>query len=119
MVTLRSHTAMMPKATPSGYVLYSAYYACVPAYGKTIVDTDVSVSFLRKFIGQLCDLPDQPSHLSVGNQIINADFGGVISVPLINSSPYAALIKPGDPICQIIFTKLNIPTLVITNLTTI
>ncbi|THH12919.1 hypothetical protein EW146_g7253 [Bondarzewia mesenterica] len=83
----------------AGYDLYSAEQKVIPARGKALVDTQISIAVpaASKFM------------IDTGAGVIDADYRGVVFVLLFNLSDQDFTVQEGDRIAQLIIEKIETP----------
>lgn len=112
-----SEKAILPsRASPlsAGYDLSSATETRVPARGKALIPTDLSIvipegTYAR--IGPRSGLAWKHS-IDVGAGVIDADYRGPVGVILFNHSDVDFDVKVGDRIAQLIIEKIMTPDVV-------
>ena len=95
----------------AGYDLYSAYDLEVPAKGKALVKTDISIAIPTKCYGRIAPRSSVAwkHHIDVGAGVIDSDYRGNIGVVLFNHSDVTYKINKGDRIAQIILERIITP----------
>ena len=111
--------AVLPtRATPgsTGYDLSSIETCVVPAKGKALINTGLSMKM--KFEYDHCYARIAPrsgiswkKHIDVGAGVIDEDYRGEIKVLLFNHSDEDFIVNVQDKIAQLIFEKIYIPEL--------
>ncbi|KAI9245024.1 dUTPase-like protein [Sporodiniella umbellata] len=98
-------------AKAAGYDLYCAHNMVVPAKGKTIVATDISIAIPDGHYGRVAPRSGLASkhHLDTGAGVIDADYRGPLGVLLFNFSDIDYEVKRGDRIAQLIVEKISTP----------
>ncbi|CAG8759034.1 16382_t:CDS:2, partial [Dentiscutata erythropus] len=111
LVKRLSEKAKLPvRASPlaAGYDLYSAVEMVVPAKGKVLVPTDISIALpegtyaLKHF-------------LDCGAGVIDADYRGPVGVLLFNFNDKDYTVKEGERIAQLILERIYTPEVVETD----
>ncbi|KAL6212918.1 hypothetical protein ACLB2K_018133 [Fragaria x ananassa] len=100
-----SEKAVLPsRGSPlsAGYDLSSATEMKIPARGKALVPTDLSIAVPRG------PMPELHS-IDVGAGVIDADYRGPVGVILFNHSDVDFEVKVGDRIAQLIIEKIITP----------
>merc|ERR1711973_899918 len=84
--------------TAAGYDLYSAYDYVIPAQGKVIAKTDISIRVPDGTYGRVAPRSGlaAKSHLDVGAGVIDQDYTGNVGVVLFNHAQTDFEIKKGD-----------------------
>ena len=108
------NTAAIPRRgteDAAGYDIASAEETVVPAKGKTVVKTGISIAVPDGCYGRLAPRSGLAvkKHIDVGAGVINADHRGEIGVVLFNHSEEDFQIKQGDRIAQLILEKIETP----------
>ncbi|KAM1118332.1 hypothetical protein FF1_042571 [Malus domestica] len=112
-----SEKAVLPaRGSPlsAGYDLSSATETKVPARGKALVPTDLSIEVPEGTYARIeprSGLAWNHS-IDVGAGVIDADYRGPVGVVLFNSSDVDFEIKEGDRIAQLIIGKCITPNVV-------
>ncbi|KAI0034102.1 dUTPase-like protein [Vararia minispora EC-137] len=98
-------------ALAAGYDLYSAEEKIVPARGKALVDTQISIAVPTGTYGRVAPRSGLASKFMIdaGAGVIDADYRGVVYVLLFNLSDKDFFIKEGDRIAQLIIEKIETP----------
>ena len=108
------NTAAIPKRgseDAAGYDIASAEETVVPAKGKTVVKTGISIAVPNGCYGRIAPRSGLAvkKFIDVGAGVIDADYRGEIGVVLFNHSDEDFKIKPGDRIAQLILEKVATP----------
>ncbi|KAG8097750.1 hypothetical protein GUJ93_ZPchr0013g33763 [Zizania palustris] len=109
-----SENAVLPSrgsALAAGYDLSSAAEAVVPARGKTMVPTDLSISIPEGTYARIAPRSGLAlkHSIDVGAGVIDADYRGPVGVILFNHSDVDFVVKPGDRIAQMIIELIVTP----------
>ena len=82
----------------AGYDLYSAEDKIVPAHGKMIIDTQISVAVPPGTYGHIAPRSGlaAKSMITTGARVINADYRGIVFVLLFNHSDEDLRVEKGD-----------------------
>nr|ADE77591.1 unknown [Picea sitchensis] len=109
-----SSKAILPSrgsALAAGYDLYSANACVVPARGKALVPTDLSIAIPEGTYARIAPRSGLAwKHaIDVGAGVIDADYRGPVGVILFNHSDQDFEIKAGDRIAQLITEKILTP----------
>ncbi len=110
------------KGSPNsaGFDLYSAHDVIIPAIGKELVFTDISMEFPVGYYGRIAPRSGlaKKHFLDIGAGVIDPDYTGNIGILLFNFGTEIYSIKRGDRIAQLIFEKYgeNIELLEILNI---
>ncbi|KAK3424791.1 hypothetical protein EUGRSUZ_F01560 [Eucalyptus grandis] len=112
-----SEKAVLPsRASPlsAGYDLSSAAEAKVPARGKALVPTDLSVAIPEGTYARIAPRSGLAwkHSIDVGAGVIDADYRGPVGVILFNHSDVDFEVKAGDRIAQLIIEKIMTPDVV-------
>ncbi|KAJ7774232.1 dUTPase-like protein [Mycena maculata] len=95
----------------AGYDLYSAEKKVVPAHGKTLVDTQISIAVPAGTYGRVAPRSGLASKFMIdtGAGVIDADYRGVVFVLLFNHSDKDFQVEEGDRIAQLIIERIHTP----------
>ncbi|XP_010263699.1 PREDICTED: deoxyuridine 5'-triphosphate nucleotidohydrolase-like [Nelumbo nucifera] len=109
-----SEKAILPtRASPlsAGYDLSSAAETKVPARGKALVPTDLSIGIPDGTYARIAPRSGLAwkHSIDVGAGVIDADYRGPVGVVLFNHSDADFEVKPGDRIAQLIIEKIMTP----------
>merc|ERR1711988_2046174 len=109
-----SEHAMVPtkgSKLAAGYDLYSAYDYVIPAQGKVIAKTDISIRVPDGTYGRIAPRSGLSAkhHIDVGAGVIDQDYTGNVGVVLFNHAQVEFEIKKGDRIAQLICEKIEYP----------
>lgn len=112
-----SPNAVLPtRGTPqaAGYDLSSAHDTVVPARGKAIVKTDLSMKVPEGTYGRIAPRSGLAwkHHIDVGAGVIDADYRGAVGVVLFNHGDKDLVIAQGDRIAQLVLEKIAIAEVV-------
>uniref|UniRef100_A0A7N0TXQ6 Deoxyuridine 5'-triphosphate nucleotidohydrolase n=1 Tax=Kalanchoe fedtschenkoi TaxID=63787 RepID=A0A7N0TXQ6_KALFE len=112
-----SEKAVLPtRASPlsAGYDLSSAVEAKIPARGKALVPTDLSIAIPEGTYARIAPRSGLAwKHaIDVGAGVIDADYRGPVGVILFNHSDVEFEVKEGDRIAQLILEKILTPEVV-------
>ncbi|KAI3323604.1 putative Deoxyuridine 5'-triphosphate nucleotidohydrolase [Xylariaceae sp. AK1471] len=114
LVKKLSDKARLPtrgSAFAAGYDMYSAQAATVPARGKVLVDTDISIALPANTYGRVAPRSGLASKHSIqtGAGVIDADYRGQVKILLFNHSDVDYSIVEGDRIAQLIIERIYTP----------
>ncbi|KAF8579041.1 dUTP diphosphatase [Ramaria rubella] len=95
----------------AGYDLYSAENKCIPAKGKALVDTQISIAVPAGTYGRVAPRSGLASKFMIdtGAGVIDADYRGIVFVLLFNHSDKDFQIAEGDRVAQLIIEKIETP----------
>ncbi|KAJ7591362.1 dUTPase-like protein [Mycena floridula] len=103
-------------ALSAGYDLYSAEKKTVPAHGKALIDTQISIAVPVGHYGRVAPRSGLASKFMIdtGAGVIDADYRGVVFVLLFNLSDkdFEAqyyTVEEGDRVAQLIIEKIYNP----------
>ncbi|CCC06490.1 unnamed protein product [Sordaria macrospora k-hell] len=90
-------------AFAAGYDIYASKETTIPARGKGLVDTDISMA-----------VPEGTSknYIDVGAGVIDADYRGQVKVLLFNHSDVDFQVKEGDRVAQLVLERIYTPEVV-------
>ena len=97
----------------AGYNLYSAEEKVVPAHGKMLVNTQISIATppgTYRWIAPQSGLAAK-NMIAMGAGVIDADYRGVVFVLLFNHLDKDLKVKQGDRIAQLILKKIATPAI--------
>ncbi|KAK7305584.1 hypothetical protein VNO77_43490 [Canavalia gladiata] len=109
-----SENAVLPsRASPlsAGYDLSSAAESKVPARGKALIPTDLSISIPEGTYARIAPRSGLAlkHSIDVGAGVIDADYRGPVGVILFNHSDDDFEVKVGDRVAQVIIQKIVTP----------
>ncbi|KAL7935238.1 dUTP diphosphatase [Trichoderma chlorosporum] len=101
-------------AFAAGYDLYAARDTIVPARGKVLVDTDISIATPAGTYGRIAPRSGLASKhfIDTGAGVIDADYRGPVKVLLFNHADADYEIKEGDRIAQLVLERIVTPDVV-------
>lgn len=111
-VKLLSTTAKAPSrssAFAAGYDLYASKEAVVPAWGKALIETDISIAVPVDTYGRIAPRSGLASKHSIhtGAGVIDADYRGPVKVLLFNLSEAEFGVGIGDRVAQLIVERVS------------
>ena len=110
---LRNNAAIPKRGTEeaAGYDVASSEEVTVPAKGKVVVKTGISVAVPEGCYGRIAPRSGLAvkKFIDVGAGVIDADYRGEVGVVLFNHSGEDFKVKPGDRIAQLILEKIDTP----------
>ncbi|PCH41321.1 dUTP diphosphatase, partial [Wolfiporia cocos MD-104 SS10] len=113
-VQLHSDKARVPlRGSPlaAGYDLFSAEKKVVPAHGKALIDTQLSIAVPVGTYGRVAPRSGLASKFMIdtGAGVVDADYRGIVFVLLYNHSDKDFQIEEGDRIAQLILERILTP----------
>lgn len=95
----------------AGYDLFSDSDVVIPAHGKGMVNTGISVSIPENCYGRIAPRSSLAwkSSIDVGAGVIDSDYRGEIKIILFNHSDENFVVKFGDKIAQLIIQQILLP----------
>lgn len=92
----------------AGYDLYSSVDTTVPAHGKCLVKTDISIAIPEGYYGRVAPRSGLAvkKFIDVGAGVIDSDYRGEAQVLLFNFSSDDFVITCGERIAQLIIEKI-------------
>lgn len=110
-VKLLAETAKAPSrgsAFAAGYDIYASKEATVPARGKVLVDTDISIAVPAGTYGRVAPRSGLASKhsIDVGAGVIDADYRGPVKVLLFNLSDVDFKVAVGERVAQLIVERV-------------
>ncbi|KAM0709175.1 hypothetical protein Q7P35_003211 [Cladosporium inversicolor] len=117
-VKLLSSTAKAPtrgSAHAAGYDLYASKATTVPARGKVLVDTDISIAVPANTYGRVAPRSGLASKhsIDVGAGVIDADYRGPVKVLLFNLSEVDFKVEVGERVAQLIVERIYTPEVLV------
>lgn len=111
-VKLLSPTAKVPtrgSAFSAGYDLYASKEAVIPARGKALVDTDISIALPVNTYGRVAPRSGLAAKHSIdtGAGVIDADYRGQVKVLLFNFSDVDFKVDVGERVAQLIVERVS------------
>ena len=98
----------------AGYDLYSAEATRVPARGRTLIDTQISVAVPQGTYGRVAPQSGLASRcaIDIGAGVIDPDYWGILHVLLLNHNDHDFEVNVGDRIAQLVLERVSTPTVV-------
>jgi dUTP diphosphatase len=98
----------------AGYDLYASEACVIPASGKALVKTDISVEIPIGYYGRIASRSSLAwkHHLSIGAGVIDEDYRGPIGIIIFNHTNEDLQVIKGDRLAQMILTKIITPKVV-------
>lgn len=92
----------------AGLDLYAAQSLVIPAKGKGIVPTDISIELPENTYGRVAPRSGLAvkNHIHVGAGVIDRDYRGSIGIVLFNFSDVDFVVEWGDRVAQLIVEKI-------------
>lgn len=117
-VKFLSATAKAPtrgSAHAAGYDLYASKATTVPARGKVLVDTDISIAVPAGTYGRVAPRSGLASKhsIDVGAGVIDADYRGPLKVLLFNLSEVDFKVEVGERVAQLIVERVSLSILLL------
>ena len=110
---LRNSAAIPKRATKdaAGYDIASVEETVVPAKGRTVVKTGLSIAIPDGCYGRIAPRSGLAvkKFIDIGAGVIDADYRGEIGVVMFNHSDEDLKVKQGDRIAQLILEKISTP----------
>ncbi|KFK34016.1 hypothetical protein AALP_AA5G091100 [Arabis alpina] len=112
-----SEKAVLPtrgSSLSAGYDLSSAVDSKVPARGKALIPTDLSIAVPEGTYARIAPRSGLAwkHSIDVGAGVIDADYRGPVGVILFNHSDFEFEVKLGDRIAQMVIEKIVTPEVV-------
>jgi dUTP pyrophosphatase len=113
-IKLHSEDAKEPargSAGAAGYDLFAAKDIMLPARGKCLVPTDVSMAIPDGYYGRIAPRSSVSwkHHIDVGAGVIDADYRGTVGVVLFNLADTEFSIEKHMRVAQLVLTKIETP----------
>ncbi|KAK4105322.1 dUTP diphosphatase, partial [Parathielavia hyrcaniae] len=101
-------------AFAAGYDLYAAHDTTIPARGKELVDTDLSMSIPVGTYGRIAPRSGLAAKhfIDTGAGVIDADYRGPLKVLLFNHADSDFEVKEGDRVAQLVIERIYTPEVV-------
>ncbi|EHL03386.1 putative Deoxyuridine 5'-triphosphate nucleotidohydrolase [Glarea lozoyensis 74030] len=101
-------------AFAAGYDIYAAKDTAVPARGKVLVDTDISMAVPAGTYGRIAPRSGLASKhmIDTGAGVIDADYRGQVKVLLFNHGEKDFEVKEGDRVAQLVLERIYTPEVV-------
>jgi dUTP pyrophosphatase len=98
-------------AFAAGYDLYASKDTTVPAHGKVLVSTDISIACPEGTYGRIAPRSGLASKhfIDTGAGVIDSDYRGEVKVLLFNHASDDFPIKHGDRIAQLVLERIYTP----------
>ncbi|KAH0292233.1 dUTP diphosphatase, partial [Aureobasidium sp. EXF-3399] len=117
-IKLLSATARAPtrgSEFAAGYDLYASKSTTVPARGKVLADTDISIAVPADTYGRVAPRSGLAAKhsIDVGAGVIDADYRGPVKVLLFNLGETDFAINEGDRIAQLIIERIYTPEVLV------
>lgn len=106
-----SEFAILPsRGSPlsAGYDLSAAHATTVPARGKALVKTDLSMVIPDNCYGRIAPRSGLAwkKHVDIGAGVIDADYRGPVGVVMFNHADEDLLVERGDRIAQLVLERI-------------
>ena len=116
-VKLMSETAKLPvrgSALAAGYDLSASVATVVPARGRALVKTDLSMAIPEGMYGRIAPRSGLAwkNFIDTGAGVIDSDYRGELKVLLFNHEDKEFEVKAGDRVAQLILEKIATPEVV-------
>ncbi|RYP76137.1 hypothetical protein DL771_001961 [Monosporascus sp. 5C6A] len=117
LVKKLSEKARLPtrgSAFAAGYDLYAGKATTVPARGKVLVDTDISIAVPAGTYGRIAPRSGLAAKhfIDTGAGVIDADYRGPVKVLLFNHSDADFAVAEGDRVAQLVVERIYTPEVV-------
>ncbi|KAJ0121211.1 deoxyuridine 5triphosphate nucleotidohydrolase [Diaporthe amygdali] len=98
-------------AFAAGYDIYAAKATVIPARGKAVVDTDISMAVPAGTYGRIAPRSGLAvkHSLTTGAGVIDADYRGQVKILLFNLSDTDFNVSEGDRIAQLVLERIYTP----------
>ncbi|KAK0731840.1 deoxyuridine 5'-triphosphate nucleotidohydrolase [Lasiosphaeris hirsuta] len=109
-----SPSARLPtrgSAFAAGYDLYAARATTIPARGKALVDTDISMAVPAGTYGRIAPRSGlaAKNFIDTGAGVIDADYRGQVKVLLFNHGEGDFQVAEGDRVAQLVLERIYTP----------
>ena len=97
----------------AGYDLYSAETKIIPAQGRALIDTQISIVVPEGTYGRIAPRSGLASKFGIatGAGVIDADYRGIIYILLFNLGERDFEISVGDRVAQLILERVATPNI--------
>ncbi|GAM85961.1 hypothetical protein ANO11243_039710 [Dothideomycetidae sp. 11243] len=117
-IQLLAPSAKVPtrgSAFAAGYDLYASRPASIPARGRALVETDISVAVPEGTYGRVAPRSGLAvKHgIDTGAGVIDADYRGPVKVLLFNVSDEEFAVQEGDRIAQLVIERIYTPEIAV------
>ncbi|EXJ54425.1 dUTP pyrophosphatase [Cladophialophora yegresii CBS 114405] len=101
-------------AFAAGYDLYASKPATIPARGKALVSTDLSIATPEGTYGRIAPRSGLAAKhfIDTGAGVIDADYRGEVKVLLFNHADTDFEVNKGDRIAQLVLERIYTPEIV-------
>lgn len=98
-------------AFAAGYDIYASKAIVIPARGKALVDTDISMAVPAGTYGRIAPRSGLASKnfIDTGAGVIDADYRGQVKVLLFNHSDADFAVSEGDRVAQLVLERIYTP----------
>lgn len=104
----RAFTPRRKNPTDAGLDLYSLEHVVIEPFGQRICRTGITLEVPEGYMVRL--LPKGKSNYLIGSGVVDSFYQpGEILVRIFNPTEAPLEIKIGDPICQAVYVKIEIP----------
>lgn len=88
---------------------YSAQNTVIPAHGRALVDTDISIAVPAGTYGRIAPRSGLAvkNFIDVGAGVIDADYRGQVKILLFNHADVDFEVKEGDRVAQLILERVS------------
>ncbi|KAL2122857.1 hypothetical protein VTJ04DRAFT_3312 [Mycothermus thermophilus] len=117
LVKKLSDKARLPtrgSAFAAGYDLYAAQPTTIPARGKALVETDISIACPLGTYGRIAPRSGlaAKNFIDTGAGVIDADYRGPVKVLLFNHGETDFVVNEGDRVAQLVLERIYTPEVV-------
>ncbi|XDG06873.1 hypothetical protein ABKA04_006488 [Annulohypoxylon sp. FPYF3050] len=101
-------------AFSAGYDLYASQPTTIPARGKALVETDISIAVPANTYGRIAPRSGLAAKhfIDTGAGVIDADYRGPVKVLLFNHAETDFAIAEGDRIAQLVVERIYTPEVI-------
>ena len=98
-------------AFAAGYDLYASKPSTIPARGKALVSTDLSIATPEGTYGRVAPRSGLASKnfIDTGAGVIDADYRGPVKVLLFNHADVDFAVQEGDRVAQLVLERIYTP----------
>lgn len=98
----------------AGYDLYAAHDAIIPARGKIMIKTDISIQIPSGYYGRVAPRSGLAlkNSIDIGAGVIDEDYRGNVGVIIFNHGDQDFTVTCGDRIAQLLLEKIITPEVI-------
>ncbi|KAF9647057.1 dUTP diphosphatase, partial [Thelephora ganbajun] len=95
----------------AGYDLYSAEKKLIPAQGKAVIDTQISIAFPKGAYGRVAPRSGLATKFGIdtGAGVVDPDYRGILYILLFNLGDEDFEVNEGDRVAQLVIERIYTP----------